>query len=100
MRQNHLQKSYHVLMKNKINLKFIMNFPVTSKPICGDDGETRANPKLLFRNKLHLLWPIKPLSNTPIDINVSVVDTMRLVCMIPIKGTNIFNMVQKSVFIY
>ena len=88
MRQNHLQKSYHILMKNKINLKFIMNFPVTSKPyaICGGDGETRANPKLLFRNKLHSFWPIKPLSNTPIDITVSVVDTMKLVCMISIKG--------------
>ena len=88
MRQNHLQKSYHVLMKNKINLKFIMNFPVTSKPyvICGDDGEARANPKLLFRNKLHSLCPIKPLPHTPIDICVSVVDAMRLLCMIPIKG--------------
>ena len=33
--------------ENKLNLKFIMNFAVTSKPyaICGDDGETRANPK-------------------------------------------------------
>ena len=31
--------------EKKLNLKFIMNFPVTSKryAICGDDGETRAN---------------------------------------------------------
>ena len=31
--------------EKKLNLKFIMNFPVTSKPyaICGDDGKTRAN---------------------------------------------------------
>ena len=54
--------------------------------ICGDDGETRENPKSLFRNKLQSLCPIKPLSNTPIDISVSVVDAMRLVRMIPIKG--------------
>ena len=33
--------------EKKLNLKFIMNFPVTSKPyaICGVDGETRTNPK-------------------------------------------------------
>ena len=65
-----------------------MNFPVTSKPyaICGDDGETRANPKSLFRNKLKSLCPIKPFSNIPIDISVSVVDAMILVRMISING--------------
>ena len=65
-----------------------MNFPVTSKPhaICGNDGETRAKPKSLFRNKLQSLCPIKPLCNTPIDISLSVVDGMRLVRMIPIRG--------------
>ena len=54
--------------EKKLNLKFIMNFPVTSKPyaICGVDGETRPNPKSLFRNKLQSLCSIKPLSNTPI----------------------------------
>ena len=38
--------------EKKLNLKFIMSFPVTSKPyaICGDDGETRANPKSLFQS--------------------------------------------------
>ena len=53
-----------------------MNFPVTSKPyaICGDGGETRANPKSLFRNKLQSLCPFKPLSNTHTDISVSAVD--------------------------
>ena len=74
--------------EKKINLRFIMKFPVTSKPyaIWGDDGETRANTKSLFRNKLQLLCPIKLLSNTPNDIFVSVVDAMRLVRMIPFKG--------------
>ena len=90
MKQNHLKKSeiLSCFDEKKLNLKFIMNFPVTSKPyaICGDDGETRANPKSLFRNKLQSLCPIKPLSNTPIDISVSVVDAMGLVRMIPIKG--------------
>ena len=90
--------------EKKLNLKFVMNFPVTSKPyaICGDDSETRSNPKSLFRNKLQSLCPIKPLSSAPIDISVSVVDPMRLVRMIPIKGCEptTFLTWSKKVFLY
>ena len=88
----------------KLNLRFIMNWPVTSKPyaICAEDGKVRSNPKSLFRNKLQSLCTQRPVPNPPIDISVSIVDAMRVVRVIPIRDSDppTFLTWAKKVFAY
>ena len=72
------------------NLRQIMNWPVTNKPysIYSEDGKVKANTKFLFRNKLQSLCPVAP-TNFAKYVSASVVDAMRVVRVIPIKGTNL-----------
>ena len=51
----------------KLNLKYIMNWPVTSKPwaICKAPGKTKANSKSLFCNSLLPLCLSQPETFPP-----------------------------------
>ena len=73
-----------------LNLRQIMNWPVTNKPysICSEDGKVKTNTKSLFRNKLQSLCPVAPANFAPKCVSASVVDAMRVVRIIPIKGTD------------
>ena len=77
-----------VFESRKLNLRYIMQWPVTSKPysICNEGGDSRSSQKSLFRNKLQLLAPVSPSCEIPSDIEVCVVDAMRLVRIIPISN--------------
>ena len=61
-----------------LNLRWIMQWPVTSKPyaLCAEDGKTRSKLNHLFRNKLQQLNPEGILLTSPMDISVSIVDAM------------------------
>ena len=74
----------------RLDLRQIMNWPVTNKPyyICSEDGKVKANTKSLFRNKLQTLCPVAPTNFAPKYVSASVVDVMRVVRIIPIKGTD------------
>ena len=69
-----------------LNLRWIRQWPVTSKPyaLCAEDGKARSNLKHLFRNKLQQLNPEGILLTSPMDISVSIVDAMRVVRIIKI----------------
>ena len=71
-----------------LNLRQIMNWPVTNKPysICSEDGNVKANAKSLFGNKLQSLCPVAPTNFARVSASVS--DAMRVVRIIPRKGTN------------
>ena len=73
-----------------LSLRQIMNWPVTNKSysICSEDGKVKANKKSLFRNKLQSLCPVAPTNFAPKCVSASVVDTMRVFRIIPVKGTN------------
>ena len=73
-----------------LNLRQIMNWPITNKPysICSEDGKVKANTKSLFRNKLQSLCPVAPTNFTPKCVSAIVVDAMRVVRIIPMKGTD------------
>ena len=62
-----------------LNLRWIMQWPVTSKPfdLCAEDGKARSNLKHLFLNKLQQLNPEGILLTFPKDISVSIIDAMR-----------------------
>ena len=70
-----------------VELKSAMHGRVTSKPwsIVNENDKTRANAKSAFRNLLQQSSPVSPTNAMPGDINVSVVDAMRVVKMISIK---------------
>lgn len=72
----------------KLNLRPIMNWPITSKPwaICSELGQGRISAKSLFRNNLQNLSPEPPSTTVPSEIECSVVDAMRVVRLIPITG--------------
>ena len=74
----------------KLNLRMIMDWPVTSKPyaIAAEDGKVRSNSKSLFRNYLQCLCQVKPSSNPSSAIQTSIVDATRVVRMISIKNVN------------
>ena len=74
----------------RLNLRQTMNWSVTNKPysICSEDGKVKANTKSLFRNKLQSLCPVAPTNVAPKCANASVFDVMRVVRIIPIKGTD------------
>ena len=71
----------------KLNLRQIMEWPITSKPyaIAAEDGKARSNSKSLFRNYLQSLNPQKASTEPSSDINTSVVDMMRVVRLISIS---------------
>ena len=87
-----------------LNLRQIMNWPVTNKPysICSEDGKVKANTKYLFRNKLQSLCPVAPTNFAPKCVSTSVVDAMRVVRIIPIKGTDppLYSTWAKKLFAY
>ena len=74
-----------------LNLCQIMYWLVTNKPcsICSEDGKVKANTKSLFRNKLQSLCPVAPTNFAPECVSASVVDAMKVVQIIPMKGTNL-----------
>ena len=74
----------------KLNLRMIMDWPVTSKPyaIAVEDGKVRSNSKSLFRNYLQCLCQVKPSSNPSSAIKTSIVDATLVVRMISIKNVN------------
>ena len=63
-----------------------MEWPITSKPrvICNEDSKSRNNQKSLFRNTLQQLSPKPPSNSIPANIEVAVIDAMRIVRIIPI----------------
>ena len=87
-----------------LNLHQIMNWPVTNKPysICSEDGKVKANTKALFRNKLQSLCPVAPTNFAPKCVSASVVDVIREVQIIPIKGTDtpLYSTWAKMLFAY
>ena len=88
----------------KLNLRMIMDWPVTSKPyaIAAEDGKVRSNSKSLFRNYLQCLCQVKPSNDPSTAIQTSIVDAMRVGRMISIKNANppIFLSWAKNVFSY
>ena len=87
-----------------LNLHQIMNWPVTNKPysICSEDGKIKANTKSLFRNKLQSIFPVAPTNFAPKCASASVVDAIRVVRVIPIKGTDLllYSTWAKKLFAY
>ena len=55
----------------KLNLKHIMNWPVTTKPwaICKAPGQTKVNSKSQFRNSLLASCPLQAETFPPQTIN-------------------------------
>ena len=88
----------------KLNLRKIMDWPVTSKPyaVAAEDGKICSNSKSLLRNYLQLLCPVKPSNTAPVTIRTSVVDAMRVVRMIPVQDVDppTFLSWAKNVFSY
>ena len=88
----------------KLNLRQVMNWPVTNKPpsICSEDGKVKANTKYLFRKKLQSLCPVVPTNFAPKCVSASVVDAMRVVRIISIKGTDppVYSTWVKKLFAY
>ena len=74
-----------IFESQKLNLKYIMNWPLTAKPwaICKALGKTKANSKSLFLNSLLALFPSQPETFPPQTIKCCVVDVMRVVRKIP-----------------
>ena len=87
-----------------LSLRQIMNWPVTNKPysICSEDGKVKTNKKSLFRNKLQSLFPVAPTNFAPKYVSASVADAMRVVRIIPIKGTDpsLYSTWAKNLFPY
>ena len=52
--------------------------------MCGENEKTRSSRKLDFRNKLQLMSPLKRTNISPTDIEVCVVDAMKVLRLIPI----------------
>ena len=73
-----------------ITLRQIMNCPVINKPysIYSEDGKVKANTNSLFRNKLQSLCPVAPTNFAPKYASESAVDAIRVVRIIPMKGTD------------
>ena len=73
-----------------ITLRQIMNFPVINKPysLYSEDGKVKANTNSLFRNKLQSLCPVAPTNFAPKYASESAVDAIRVVRIIPMKGTD------------
>ena len=67
-----------VFESQKLNLKYIMNWPVTTKPwaIWKAPGKTKADLKSLFCNSLLTLCPSQPATFQPQPIKCCVVDGM------------------------
>ena len=87
-----------------LSLRQIMNWAMTNKPysICSEDGKFKANTKSLFRNKLQSLCTVAPTNFAPKYVSASVVDAMRVVRIIPIKGTDppLYSTWAKKLFAY
>ena len=87
-----------------LNLRQIMNWPVINKPysICFEDGKVKTNTKSLLQNKLQLLCPLVPNNFAPKCVSASVVDAMRIVRVILIKGTDppLYSTCAKKLFAY
>ena len=86
------------------NLHQIMNWPVTNQPysICSEDGKVKVNTKSLFWNRLQSLCPLAPTNFASKCVSASVADVMRVVRIIPIKGTSppLYSTWTKKLFAY
>ena len=76
-----------IFESQKLNLKYIMNWPTTTKPwaICKASGKAKTNSKSLFRKSLLALYPSQPETFPPQTIKCCVVDAMRVVRKIPVS---------------
>ena len=87
-----------------LSLRQIMNWAMTNKPYttCSEGGKVKANTKSLFRNKLQSLCTVAPTNFAPKYVSASVVDAMRVVRIIPIKGTDppLYSTWAKKLFAY
>ena len=63
-----------------------MELPVTSKPwdICNEDSKSRNNQKSLFRNVTAAIAKTS-INSICVNIEVAIVDAMRIVKFIPIS---------------
>ena len=88
----------------KLNLRMIMDWPVTSKPyaIAAEDGKNSSNSKSRLRNYLQQKCPVEPSNTASVTIRTSVVDAMRVVRMIPVQDVDppTFLSWAKNVFSY
>ena len=68
----------------KLQLRSVMHGRVTLKPwsIVNEINKSRGNAKSVFRNLLQECSPVPSSNSIPSDINVSIVDAMRVVKMI------------------
>ena len=84
----------------KLNLRQIMNWPVTNKPysICSKDGKVKS----LFRKKLQSLCSVAPTNLVQKSVSSSVVDAMRVVPIIPVNGIDppLYSTWAKKLFAY
>ena len=79
--------------EKRLDLKHVLQWPVTNKPwvICSKVDQRRSSSKSLFRNNLlKLISPSSCMTTVPSDVSCCIVDTMRVVKMIP--TTNNFRM--------
>ena len=79
-----------IFESQKLNLKYITNWPVTNKPwaICNAPGKRQSNSKPLFGNSLLGLCSSQPETSAPQSIECCIVDTMRVVRIIPISDVD------------
>eukprot|EP00794_Sanderia_malayensis_P002187 gene2187-2489_t len=67
-----------------------MHWPITSKPwsLCNDKGDSRGSSKSLFPNNMQLPSPNGASAIPPQDIDCCIVDSMRVVRIMPINDLN------------
>ena len=60
---------------------------MTEKPwsVVNENDKARSRAKSIFRNLLQQNSTIRPSNNVPADIEVSIVDAMRAIKMLPVK---------------
>ena len=87
MKKNLLVVSFPYSKSQKVNLKYIKNWPVATKPwaICNAPGKRITNSKSLFCNNLLALCPSQPEIPAPQSSECCIVDAMRIVRIIPIS---------------
>ena len=86
MRGNPSLKSSVADDDSTLDLAYLMQWPVTSRPwaICNEEEKSRSVNKSLLRNSIQVSSPI-PATNTPPFIHTSIVDVMHVVRIISIS---------------
>ena len=74
--------------KKRLDLKHVLQWPVTSKPwaICSKVDQRRSSSKSLFRNNLQLIYPSPCMAAVPSDVSCCIFHAIRGVKMIPITN--------------